>query len=184
MISHLRQTHPCVSVNQDMEFNQRHWEIYLRHCRKFQYKNHQHELIPGGLNERSSRFIAPFLSHGLVYLVTETVAEYPYPYFSEKTWKAIVNKKPFMMIGSQHSLHTLREFGFQTFDRWWNEDYDAIKNSSDRIEAVVDELAKMAPMTVPEMEKMLAEMESVLDHNFHHLSVFFQKDLDNIKNNL
>ena len=30
---------------------------------------------------------------------------------------------PFIVQGSQWFLHRLRDMGFQTFDRWWDEGY-------------------------------------------------------------
>ena len=87
---------------------------------------------------------------------------------TEKTWRAIANRTPFVIQGPQNYLENLRVLGFKTFDCWWNEGY-----SEDPAEWQVYEIKKIidsiASRTVSELNQMLVEMELVLEHNYQRL---------------
>lgn len=53
-------------------------------------------------------------------------------FLTEKTFKAIKNGHPFVIIGPEGSLRTLRELGYRTFDHAVNNAYDNISNNTDR----------------------------------------------------
>lgn len=180
----LRYTIPGEKSNDDLIIDRRFWDILNRNQDSFRDKNFQHSDIVGHTNATQTQFIASFLKPCFVYLITETAAEYPYPYFSEKTWKAMVSQVPFMIVGAAGSIAKLQEFGFQTFDRWWNEDYDDLPTAAQRIEAVVSEVKKLSLLSLPKLNQLRQEMQPILKHNFEHLSTFVERDLANIKSKL
>jgi hypothetical protein len=45
-------------------------------------------------------------------------------YPTEKTWRPIICRTPFLMIGPKNFLENLRQLGFKTFGNWWDESYD------------------------------------------------------------
>ena len=83
----------------------------------FKNQYYCHKLCSQNSNEIQNHFNNDFsfVNKSLIYLITESVAEYPYPYLTEKTWKAMFYQTPFMIVGPKHSLHLLQSFGFQTF---------------------------------------------------------------------
>jgi hypothetical protein len=123
-----------------------------------------------------------FFSQVLIYLITETVGEYPYPYLTEKTWKAIVNQRPFMLLGAPGSLALLKDMGFKTFHKWWDESYDSKKNIGDRIDGIISQLEILNKMTKPQLLNLEKQMLSTVSFNFEHLATFQQQDLENIAN--
>jgi hypothetical protein len=175
---------PGEKSNDDLMIDRRFWDILHRNQDRFIHKNFQHSDITHESNAESSRFMANFLKPCFVYVITETAAEYPYPYFSEKTWKATVSQVPFMIVGAAGSIAKLREFGFRTFDQWWDEDYDALPTAAQRIEAVVLELKKLSALSLTQLNHMREEMLPVLQHNFEHMSTFAASDLANIESKL
>ena len=59
--------------------------------------------------------------------------------FSEKTWKTIVNKHPFILAAKAGSLTRLGSLGFRTFQEYMcTPEYDTIVDIEDRMQAVVD----------------------------------------------
>lgn len=180
----LRTTTPPTRINDDLVLTQEHHQLLNTHAYKFRGQTYQHTLIQGNCNDPQTEFVAPFLLNSLVYVITETVGEYPYPYFSEKTRKAMLTKMPFMIVSSQHSLKKLKSFGFQTFDRWWCEDYDQLPIAADRISAVVGELKKLSTMDAESLRLVKTEMACVTHHNLHQLRLFKTKDLDNLQKNI
>jgi hypothetical protein len=126
------------------------------------------------------RFHADFLHCAFIYVITESVGDYPYPYFTEKTWKAIVAGRPFMLVGAKGSLSKLQEFGFKTFSHWWDEGYDQLPKVVDRIESIVKTLSTFSSLSNTELQDLNTEIMPILKHNQQHLKVFTQQNLDNI----
>jgi len=56
---------------------------------------------------------------------------------SEKTFKALAFYHPFLIWGEPGSLQHLKNLGFETFDNMFDESYDTISNSVDRLKALV-----------------------------------------------
>ena len=180
----LRITKPPVRINDDLIIDDRFWQILCTHQNEFIGNNFHHLSVLGGKNDKDTYFLAPFLKNSFVYIVTETVGDYPYPYLTEKTWKAMVSKVPFMLIGAFGSLSKLQEFGFKTFNSWWNEDYDQLPAVSQRIEAVVKELKILSTLSTTELIEMRKDMAPIINFNFNHLTTFKSNDLVNIQKKL
>lgn len=101
-------------------------------------------------------------------VITETVFEYPHNSFSEKTWKPVVSMRPFIIAGVPGSIQNLQELGFKTFDRWWNEEYDNINDSVQRLIAITNIVEEIANKSIGELQKILVDMQPVLEHNRNH----------------
>ena len=121
-------------------------------------------------------------------IISETNAQTSYSFLTEKTIKPIMNLHPFVVLGNPHTLEVLKSFGFKTFDRWWDESYDDIKNFKDRANKLLDLVKNLCNKTDDEWIGMLKEMEDTLKHNqklLHKLSTnkteikkFFKKILE------
>jgi hypothetical protein len=181
---HLRTTTPFTRFNNDIALIPNHWEVLIRHQAKFLNQNFQHPSISGSSNDQKTRFNAEFLNQSFIYLITETVCDYPYTFFTEKTWRAMVTGRPFMMVNAQHSLKKLQEFGFQTFSDWWDESYDEKALAADRIESMVSTLKSLASLSKKELRKLNQDMLPVIQHNQNHLIKFASDDLENIANQI
>ena len=80
------------------------------------------------------------------------------------------------------SLQRLQSFGFKTFSHWWDETYDKLPTSAERIEAMIVELKKLSELDHKKLLDIRLEIESTVNYNFNQLRSFKDKDLDNIKN--
>lgn len=70
-----------------------------------------------------------------VHLVLETLYDAEQSggaFLSEKTFKPIRHAQPFVIFGTAHSLETLRELGYRTFDHVLDNSYDQELNNSQR----------------------------------------------------
>ena len=86
-------------------------------------------------------------------------------YISEKTWKPIAQFHPFIIFGRPGVLAKLKELGFKTFDKWWDESYDTIEDNDNRFEMVYNQFKKIQSLSHEELIKMIEEMKDVLLHN-------------------
>ena len=68
--------------------------------------------------------ILPYYNNIFLDVVCETWHEGQCFLPNEKTGRPIIAKTPFMAYAGKGFVRNLRKIGFQTFDRWWSEDYD------------------------------------------------------------
>jgi hypothetical protein len=129
---------------------------------------HCSPLIVGGPNQEDSRYQPGFLQSALWNVITETVGEYPYAFFTEKTWKAILTKRPFILLGGKGSLHQLKCLGFKTFDTWIDESYDEEIYFTDRADRALAELKQFCNYSQNQLQDVVQEMQEILDYNFNH----------------
>jgi hypothetical protein len=89
-------------------------------------------------------------------------------FVTEKTWRPIMMKTPFLIQGPINFIKNLQRLGFKTFDRWWNEGYseDPAEWQSTEIKKVIDWLATK---NIAELETIYQEMQPTLEHNYNRL---------------
>jgi len=98
-------------------------------------------------------------------IVTETLTSEDVLFFTEKTLKPIFALQPFIIIGNRGSLKKLKEYGFKTFDKWWDESYDELMYQK-RFEKIVEIIEDISTWEYNRIEQTLKEMEEILIHNF------------------
>jgi hypothetical protein len=101
-------------------------------------------------------------------IVTETVFYYDKLHLTEKIFKPIVSKQPFMLLAAPGNLAYLKSYGFKTFDMVIDESYDLIQNNDLRIEAVVKQLHWYCNLTPDEKTDIIQQLDPIIDYNFHH----------------
>jgi hypothetical protein len=120
------------------------------------------------------------------HVVTETVFYYDKLHLTEKIFKPIVSKQPFMLLAAPGNLAYLKRYGFKTFDSVIDESYDLIQDNDARIEAVVNQLHWYCNLTPGEKTDIIRHLEPVIQHNFHHFygefrHIITRELLDNTK---
>jgi hypothetical protein len=108
------------------------------------------------------------MQKAFVNLVTETVFYENRVHLTEKIFKPIVAKMPFLLLAGAGNLAYLRRYGFKTFGDYWDEGYDSIQNNADRFAAVVDALQQLCKRPHHELVSMKRDMAHVLEHNYTH----------------
>jgi len=114
------------------------------------------------------------LTSALWHVVTETVYFLPKLHLTEKIFKPIVAKRPFILVAAPGNLAYLKSYGFRTFDRWIDESYDLEEDHYIRIEKITAEIARLCALTPAELRQMHAEMQEVLEYNFNHFYTTFK----------
>lgn len=113
------------------------------------------------------------LMESFLYVVTETCFWENKNHLTEKIFRPIVTKQPFILLGCPNNLKYLKSYGFKTFDRWWDESYDSIEDPIQRIEAVINIIKDICSMSNEELENMLHGMKHVLEYNYE---LFYSKE--------
>jgi hypothetical protein len=71
-------------------------------------------------------------------------------FVTEKTWRPIIYRRPFIVQGPQWYLKNLRRLGFRTFSDWWSEGYDEDINGGtlDSIRNLIDFIGSQSQNTI------------------------------------
>ncbi len=109
----------------------------------------------------------PECMESFVHLVTETCFFERKLHLTEKIFKPIVCKQPFLLLGCANNLQYLKTYGFRTFNQWWDENYDVIQDPITRLEAIIKILKEICTYSNKDLEDMLFEMQTVLEHNYN-----------------
>lgn len=81
---------------------------------------------------------------------------------TEKTYKAITMKHPFILLARPHTLRLLRERGYKTFSPFIDESYDEILDDKLRLKAVADEINRL---TKSDLVEFTHQVKDIVEHN-------------------
>ena len=133
-----------------------------------------HEVIGYGF-ESSKLYSDTYFS-----IVTETEFFEEAHFISEKSIKPIMQLHPFVIVGSPYTLKILKQYGFKTFDKWWDESYDTIEDTNDRLIEVYRIIKLLLDKSDEDWVSMIGEMKSVLIHNRNVLLKYNYKNVSKI----
>ena len=132
--------------------------------------NYQHREVYGDASDYrlsgDSRWKMYFCRRSFLQIVTETTFHYPHVYFTEKTIRNFFLKRPFIIVGNPGTLKILHELGFQTFNKFWNEDYDNELDPNKRLHKILKIIKDICSKDILEIQSMCYTMQEMLDHNF------------------
>ena len=95
-------------------------------------------------------------------IVTETFFQEPTLRFSEKIFKPIIYKLPFILYSTPFSLRQLRSLGYKTFGDFIDESYDEITDSEERIRVLNREVKRLCSLSLKEIHKWYIDMKEIL----------------------
>lgn len=87
------------------------------------------------------------------------------PFFSEKTWRPIINLQPFIYLGNPYSLKKLHTLGFKTFHPFIDETYDNVEDRNIRFLMIEKEISKLSKMNIEEIHNWYYSIVDILIHN-------------------
>lgn len=90
-------------------------------------------------------------------------------WISEKGFKPIAFKHPFIVLASCNYLKALQELGYKTFHPYINETYDTINNDEDRFKMIVSEVIRLCNQTDDEWLAWQASIKEIVEFNNQHL---------------
>ncbi len=92
-------------------------------------------------------------------LVTESKFHSTMPNFSEKTLRAIISGRPFVLLAPAGTLQVLKDLGFKTFSRYWDESYDLEQDATKRFEKVMFVVKEILEKENLDIEPMMPLLE-------------------------
>ena len=114
-----------------------------------------------------------------IHFVNETYFEHTSNSYNEyeldmtdKCTKAIVMGSPFILHAQPGALQYLKECGFKTFDKWWDESYDLEKDHITRKNKLYNLYYKLSNTSHQELSQILYEMYDILKYNRNHYNEY------------
>lgn len=135
----------------------------------------QHQSISVS-SDYSSKIDVNDANNSAIHIVLETLFETPKIHLTEKVFKPMVMSQPFFLLAGPGSLKYLRDYGFQTFDGFWDESYDLILDHDERMIKIKKEIEKILCLSAHEFQDLYRSMIPVIAHNRQHF--FSQKFQD------
>ena len=102
-------------------------------------------------------------------LVSETHFVWRCKFLSEKTFKAIYNHHPFILIGDCNSLELLRSYGFKTFEPFIDQSYDKEVDNYSRMKLAIKEVKKLCSLDKNGRKEFLKNTLDIVLHNYQIL---------------
>lgn len=87
---------------------------------------------------------------------TTTTINVQYPFISEKTWKPIIGKKPFFVLGDNATVEVLQAHGFYTFEKHFG-------FQPNRVEDLIEFLNSAKNQ---DYEKLWLSLQPMVEHNY------------------
>jgi hypothetical protein len=141
-------------------------------------------IIQGEPNSPNTRFFAEFYKKIGVDIVCETVFDYPYPFFTEKTYRSIACLRPFIIVGPYGILEFIKSLNFQTFSAIIDESYDQIQDSEKRFVSVCNSINQFVARPIDQIKKDIVSVEMILLHNHTVLQRLVETELTRFKSQL
>lgn len=116
--------------------------------------------LPANLN------ILQYYNDIFVDVVHETFVRDEVCFATEKTWRPMIARRPFISMAGRHHMSNLRRLGFRTFNNIWDEGYDdyGMQNRVRQILMLIDTIAGWSQQ---ELQQKLFDMQHILDHNYN-----------------
>lgn len=112
-------------------------------------------------------------------VVCETYSQGTSFYPTEKTWRPIINRTPFIVQGPIDYVNNLHRIGFKTFDRWFDESHSQDDYGYQPV-GICATLDRIAAYSVTELEAMYIDMQDTLEHNYQVMMSLTDKKITEI----
>lgn len=95
---------------------------------------------------------------------------YATPFLTEKTYRCMAYKQPFILVAYPGMLDTLKQQGYKTFSPYIDETYDTVVNDDERLEAIKHEMLRLSLLSHCELAQLVNNVQHILEHNFNVLA--------------
>jgi hypothetical protein len=91
-------------------------------------------------------------------------------FLTEKTFKSMLYKHPFLLLCDPFSLPLLKEIGYKTFHPYIDESYDNEPNDTKRLKMILNEVNRLSNFSKDELFEFIDNVKEITIHN-HNLLI-------------
>ena len=108
--------------------------------------------------------------------ISVVMAAFPFEdnacHLHSSTFNPMYSGHPMVQFGPYQSLKEMRERGFKTFGKWWDESYDDEPDGWKRFQKVMDVTLELSKISSKELLEIYIDMKEVLQHNVDLISEY------------
>lgn len=90
-------------------------------------------------------------------------------FLSEKTYKEVTQRQPFVLVGTPHTLKSFRDIGYKSFSPFIDESYDDELNDSRRMMKIANEIERLCSLQGSELTDFIEGCKEICEHNYQNL---------------
>jgi len=111
-------------------------------------------------------------------IVTETHFYENSLFLSEKIYKPIIYKQPFLVYSSPFSMKRLRTIGYKTFSSIIDESYDLEVDNNKRRKMIELEIERLCNLPLDELHNLYVSIKDILEYNFEYFINKLDRGID------
>lgn len=152
----------------------------------------QHELTDADLNLFQTSYFSVIgeTSYFKKMLMSEENLYNPHldsSFCTEKTYRAIACKHPFILVSRPHLLKHLRSFGYKTFSPYIDESYDDIEDDHERLLKIASIIKELCNKNLSFWKDFVEGTKDIVLHNYNTLLnakpiLYTKEDFSNVSN--
>ena len=123
--------------------------------------------------------IDTYYQSSLISVVTETNFEDTDIFNTEKIFKPMIHRHPFILVGPYKTLEKLRELGYKTFNEFWDESYDNIEDSNKRMLKIVELCKSINHWSDQEKKLFFYKSMAITNHNHKLITELYPNNMRN-----
>ena len=154
--------HDILNVNVDLDYKFKYWEEKYMNVDGYRIKEY------GFIDEYTDMITEPNCFMSLVGESSMNI-----PFVTEKTYRPILLKHPFLCFGAKNQNKEITKYGFELYDEIFDYGFDSKDNINDRITGIIDNLNDLKNQNYYDLYK---KIESKLDHNKNHALKLMEND--------
>jgi hypothetical protein len=116
-------------------------------------------------------------------LVSESNISEHHIFLTEKVLKPIFYGQPFIVIANPYMLKYLKSIGYETYPEIFDESYDEILGSKERILKIVEEVYRLSKLSKKELDSLFGSVIEKVKYN-QQLFIDNEEPTYNLRNNL
>lgn len=125
--------------------------------------------------ETNHRILTKYFKDTYFTLVTETYYNSgDIRFLTEKLYKPIMHKHPFILISTPYCLQLLNEQGYKTFNGIIDESYDTELDDCKRFEKIIAEVERLCNLNETQLNDFVEKCLPIVEHNYKN---FFEKQI-------
>lgn len=113
--------------------------------------------------------LSEFFETSYFSIVTETNFFTDVRFLTEKIFKTIIYKHPFILVAAPYSLAWFKSLGYKTFSPYIDESYDTETNHCLRMKMIVDEVERLCSLEQDEFLKLVNDLNAITEYNLNYL---------------
>jgi len=100
-----------------------------------------------------------------IEVVLETLFDDSRWHLTEKTLRPIACGKPFILAATAGSLQYLKNYGFETYGKYINEDYDQITDPRARLQSIIAEMKRISELPIEQKKTLWKNLHIIAKKN-------------------